>query len=121
LSPLRFRIASFFIGGLCFLATCILGLLLFHRRYLFLSQGAKFVIMCLRSWLWLAERNSYLSNMELALLVISTMVINILGNEAYIIASTLRGLRLVKNLTPSWASPVRKRVRSLGMNANIRV
>jgi hypothetical protein len=49
-----------------------------------------------------------LSNTELVLLAISTMVINVLGNEAYIIASGLHGLRLIKNLTPSWASPMRK-------------
>jgi hypothetical protein len=50
-----------------------------------------------------------LLNTELALLVISMMVINVLGNEAYIIATWLYGLRLVKNLTPSWAFPVRKK------------
>jgi hypothetical protein len=32
------------------------------------------------------------------------------GNKAYIIALGLHGLRLVKNLMPSWTSPVRKRV-----------
>jgi hypothetical protein len=53
-----------------------------------------------------------LSNTELALLGILTMAVNILGNEAYIIASGLHGLHLVKNLTPSRASPVRKRVRN---------
>jgi hypothetical protein len=36
-----------------------------------------------------------------------------LGNEAYIIASGLHGLYLIKNLTPSRASPMRKRVWAL--------
>jgi hypothetical protein len=41
------------------------------------------------------------------------MVINVFGgNETYINASKLRGLHLVKNLTPLWASHVRKRVRA---------
>jgi hypothetical protein len=57
-----------------------------------------------------------LSNTGLALLAISMMVINVLGNEAYIIASGLHGLCLVKNLMPSWASPVGKRVRALRVN-----
>jgi hypothetical protein len=48
--------------------------------------------------------------MELALLEISTMVVNVLGKEAYITIVGLRGLRLVKNLTPMRASLVRKRV-----------
>jgi hypothetical protein len=55
-----------------------------------------------------------LLNTELALLATSTMVINVLRNEAYIIASGLHGLHLVKNLMPSQASPVRKSVRPLG-------
>jgi hypothetical protein len=54
-----------------------------------------------------------LSNTELALLSISTMVISILENEAYIITSGLHGLRLVKNLTPLRAFLMRKRVRAL--------
>jgi hypothetical protein len=54
-----------------------------------------------------------LSNTELVLLVISMMVVNVLGNEAYIIASGLRGLCLVKNLMPLRASLVRKRVWAL--------
>jgi hypothetical protein len=51
-----------------------------------------------------------LSNTELAWLTISMMVINVLGNKAYIIASGLHGLCLVENLT---ASPMRKRVWAL--------
>jgi hypothetical protein len=39
-----------------------------------------------------------LSNIELALLSISTMMIDVLRNEAYIIASGLHGLHLIKNL-----------------------
>jgi hypothetical protein len=39
-----------------------------------------------------------LSNIELALLLISTMMIDVLRDEAYIIASGLHGLHLVKNL-----------------------
>jgi hypothetical protein len=42
-----------------------------------------------------------LSNTELALLAILMMVINVLGNEAYIIASGSYGLLLIKNLMPS--------------------
>jgi hypothetical protein len=77
--------------------------------------------MRLHSWLWLTVRSSLLSNTELALLAISTMVINVLGNEAYITASELHGLCLIKNLTPLWASPMRKRVRALGINAKMSV
>jgi hypothetical protein len=45
------------------------------------------------------------------------MAINCLGNKSYITTPGLHGLHHIKNLTPSWASPVRKRVRALGMNA----
>jgi hypothetical protein len=38
-------------------------------------------------------------------------VINVLENKAYITASGLHELRLIKNLTPTWAFPMRKRVR----------
>jgi hypothetical protein len=38
--------------------------------------------------------------MELALLAILMVVIRVLGKEAYITASGLHGLHLVKNLTP---------------------
>jgi hypothetical protein len=48
--------------------------------------------------------------MELVLLAILTMAINVLGKEAYILASGLLGLHLLKKLTPSWVSPMRKRV-----------
>jgi hypothetical protein len=43
------------------------------------------------------------------------------GREAYISALGLHGLHLIKNLTPSQASPVRKRVRALStcVNANL--
>jgi hypothetical protein len=40
------------------------------------------------------------------------------GRKAYISASGLHGLHLTKNLTPSWASPVRKRVRALSKCVN---
>jgi hypothetical protein len=40
------------------------------------------------------------------------------GREAYISASGLHGIYLVKNLMPSWASIVRKRVRSLSKCVN---
>jgi hypothetical protein len=49
------------------------------------------VITRLWSWLWLVECNNYLLNTELALLAISMMAINGLGNEAYITASGLHG------------------------------
>jgi hypothetical protein len=49
------------------------------------------------------------------------MVINVLGKEAYIAALGLHRLCLVKNLTPLRASPVRKRVRVLRMNAKIKI
>jgi hypothetical protein len=69
LSPLRFGVASFFIGGLCFEPTnegC--------------NNAPSFVALdYLMYQLW--------SNTELALVAILTMVINILGNKAYIIAS----------------------------------
>jgi hypothetical protein len=51
-----------------------------------------------------------LSNTELVLLAILTVVINVLGKKSYIAASGLHGLHLVKNLTPSRTSPVRKRL-----------
>jgi hypothetical protein len=42
------------------------------------------------------------------------MIINVFGgNKAYIIVLGLHGFCLIKNLTPSWATPVRKRVRAL--------
>jgi hypothetical protein len=41
-------------------------------------------------------------------------MIDVLGKEAYITASGLHGLRFIKSLTPSWASPVRKRVLAIG-------
>jgi hypothetical protein len=41
-----------------------------------------------------------LLNMEPTLLAILTMVINVLGKEAYIADSGLHGLCLIKNLTP---------------------
>jgi hypothetical protein len=41
-----------------------------------------------------------LLNTELALLAILMMVINVLGNEAYILDLGLHGLCLVKNLMP---------------------
>jgi hypothetical protein len=59
--------------------------------------------------------------MELALLAISMMVINILGNEAYIIASGLHELYHIKNLMASWASHVRKRVWSLRVNVRNKI
>jgi hypothetical protein len=49
------------------------------------------------------------------------MVINILEKEDYITALGLHGLCLVKNIMPSWASPVRKSVRALRMNAKIKI
>jgi hypothetical protein len=72
----------------------------------------KVVLVRLCSWLWLARHNSFLSNTELVLLAISTMVINVLGNEAYIIVLGLHEVCLIKNLTPSRSSLVRKRVRA---------
>jgi hypothetical protein len=54
-----------------------------------------------------------MSNAKLALLAISMEVINILGKEAYIVASGLHGHCLIKNLTPSWAFLVRKRARAI--------
>jgi hypothetical protein len=51
--------------------------------------------------------------MELALLGISMVVTDDFGKEAYISALGLHGLRLIENLMPLWASPVRKRVRAL--------
>jgi hypothetical protein len=40
------------------------------------------------------------------------------GREAYISASGLHGLRLIKNLMPLRASPVRKRIRALSKCVN---
>jgi hypothetical protein len=41
------------------------------------------------------------------------VVISALGKEAYIAASGLHGLRLIKNLAPLQTSPVRKIVRGV--------
>jgi hypothetical protein len=83
LNPLHFGIASFFIGGLLFKTT---------------SEGCNnapsFVALSYIEY-------QLLSNTELALLAILMMVINVLGNEAYIIASGSYGLLLIKNLMPS--------------------
>jgi hypothetical protein len=49
------------------------------------------------------------------------MVINVLRKKVYITASELHGLCHVKNLTPSRASPVRKRVQALRINARIKI
>jgi hypothetical protein len=97
LSPLCFGDAPFFIRGLCFEP---------------MNEGCNNV----PSFVDLAYLvYQLLSNTELALLMILTIVTNDLGNESYIIASGLHGLRLIKNLTPSWASPVRERVQALRM------
>jgi choline-glycine betaine transporter len=77
--------------------------------------------MRLHSWLGLPDVIAFLSNTWLALLVILIIVINVLGNKAYIIASRLHGLRLVKNLMPSWTFPVRKRVRALRVNVRNKI
>jgi hypothetical protein len=61
LSPLHFRVASFFIGGLCFEP---------------MNEGCNNV----PSFVALAyQAYQLLSNTELVLLAISTMVINVLG------------------------------------------
>jgi hypothetical protein len=86
LSPLHFEVASFFIRGLSFEPSFVALAFLVYQL---------------------------LSNTELVLLAISTMVIAFLWNEAYIITLGLHGLYVVKNLTPSLASPVRKRVQVL--------
>jgi hypothetical protein len=95
LSPIHFGVASFFIGYPSFKPM--------NECY---NNAPSFVALA-----YLAQQ--LLSNIELALLAISTMVINILGKEAYITALGLHRLYLVKNLTPSRASPMRKRVQAL--------
>jgi hypothetical protein len=133
-------VASFFIWGLYFWTSCILGLRLFHWRYLFLRPLhfviASFFIRGLCFWanergVWWypfgrgsgsSERNSHFSNTELAWLAISTAWYSLFsGKEAYIDASGLHGLRIVKHLTPLRASLVRKRVRALSkcINGNL--
>jgi hypothetical protein len=69
LSPLHFGVAPFFIGGLCFEPT---------------NKGCNNVPLFV-SLAYLVYQ--LLSNTELALLAILRMVINVLGNEDYIIAS----------------------------------
>jgi hypothetical protein len=83
-----------------------------------LSQRAKDVIMHIYLWLWLSGCTRFFSNTELVLLAILMIVVTFLGNETYIIASGLHVLRLVKNLMPSWASPMRKRVHALSKCEN---
>jgi hypothetical protein len=85
-------VVSFFVEGLCFEPTNECG-----------NNAPSFVALA-----YLPQQ--LLSNAELALLAISMMVINVLGKEAYITALGLHELCLIKNLIPSWASPVRKRV-----------
>jgi hypothetical protein len=95
LIPLCFRVDSFFIGGLSFKPT---------------NEGCNNA----HSFVALAFLACHLlSNTELVLLAILMMMMTFLGNEAYIIASGLHGLYLIKNLTPSRASPMRKRVWAL--------
>jgi hypothetical protein len=94
LSPLHFGVA-FFIRGLCF-----------EPKNEGCNNAPSFVALAFVAY-------QLLSNTELALLAISMMVITFLGNEAYFIASGVTWLRLVKNLTRSQPSPVRKRVRSM--------
>jgi hypothetical protein len=78
-----------------------------------LSQRTKVAIMCLRSWLWLMCVIAFLLNMELAYVRNSFFVEYgarvasdfddghqcFGGNEAYIIASGLHGLRLCDIMT----------------------
>jgi hypothetical protein len=99
LSSLHFVVASFFIGDLCFEP---------------MNEGCNYA----PSFMALAYlAYQLLSNTELALLAILIMVINVLTNEAYIIASGLQGLCLIKILMPSRASTMRKRVWALKVNA----
>jgi hypothetical protein len=95
MSPLHFGVASFFIRDLCYEPTneCC-------------NNAPWFVALAYLAY-------QLLPNIELALLAISMMVINILGNEAYTVALGLHGLLHIKNLTSSWASHLRKRVRAL--------
>jgi hypothetical protein len=108
LSPLHFRVASFFIGGIYFnplhfgVDSFFIGGLYFEPMNKGCYNAPLFVALAYLAY-------QLLSNTELGLLVISMMVANVLGNEAYIIALGLHGLHLVKNLMPSWASPVRKK------------
>jgi hypothetical protein len=95
LSPLHFGVATFFIGSLHF-----------EQMNQGCNNALLFVALVYLAYL-------LLSTTELALLAISMMAINVLENEAYIIASRLHGLRLIKTPMPLRASPVRKRVRAL--------
>jgi hypothetical protein len=110
LSPFRFGVVSFFNGGLYFEPIAFWGCLFFIGCFCFepMNEGCNNAHSFV-AWAYLSYQ--LLSNTELTLLAILTMVINILGNDAYIIASGLHGLLLI---TPSWASPVRKRVWALG-------
>jgi hypothetical protein len=95
MSPFCFGVASFFIGCLYFEPT--------NRGC---NNASSFVALAYLVY-------QLLSNTKLALLAISMVVTNVLGNEDYIIAFRLHGFRLIKNLIPLRASPVRKRVRAL--------
>jgi hypothetical protein len=77
-SPLHFGVTSFFIGGLCF-----------EPMNEGCDDAPSFVALAYLPY-------QLLLNIELALLAISTMVINVFGNKAYIIASGLHGLHLNK-------------------------
>jgi hypothetical protein len=102
LSPLRFGVASFFIGGLYFEPTnegcnnAPLFMALTYLAYQLLSN----------TWVPPLFRASNASNFD-------DDNQCFWGNKAYIIVLGLHGFCLIKNLTPSWATPVRKRVRAL--------
>jgi hypothetical protein len=120
--------ASFFFGGLW--ASCIFRgvfliretwCLFFHRRSSYLGLAYQFVrrlslwarglIARLCSWLCYSMQKR-LSNTELTLLAILTLWPHVFGEWSFYCCFRVHMLRLVKNLTHFWVSPVGKRVRA---------
>jgi hypothetical protein len=82
MDPLCFGVASFFLGGLCF-----------EPRNEACNNAPSFVSLAYLAY-------QLLSNTELALLAISTMIINVLGSEAYIMLRSYMGSALLKTSCP---------------------
>jgi hypothetical protein len=110
--PLAFWGCLFFHRGSFFWAHCIFGLALFSSEVFFWANE------------WRLQWCTFVHGFGLpgvtALVKYRAGVasdfdsgISVLGKEAYITSLGLHVLHLIKNLTPSRASPIRKRVRAL--------
>jgi hypothetical protein len=93
---LCFRVASFFI------------------RDIFLSQRATGLIERLHSWLHFLSLIAFVECRARAASDFDISDLMVWGNGSLYCCFGVHGLRLIKNPTPSRASPVRKRVRATG-------